>query len=91
MSCSSTAQAPRSTIQILQSRTVSILEPLNPGGSNAILDTATGVRTATALNVTTLLPPLPPSEEVPSPPLYPQAPLTPEMNEFLTNLLNLLR
>jgi len=41
---STISQAPHSTIQILQSRTVLILEPVNLEGSNVILDTATGVR-----------------------------------------------
>jgi hypothetical protein len=56
---SATSQVPRSTIQILQSQTVPILEPVNPEGSDAILDTTIGVRAATtALNAMMLPPPL---------------------------------
>lgn len=53
MSLSSTSQAPLSTIQFLQSRTVSILEPVNSEKDDAILGTATDTRATTALNVTT--------------------------------------
>lgn len=76
---SATSQAPCSTIQILQSRTVLILEPVNPEGSDAILDTATGVRAATtALDATALPPPLSQTEDAPL--LSPQAPPPLETN-----------
>jgi len=48
VSRSAISQSPRSTIQILQSWTIPILKPMNPKGSDDILDTATGVRAATA-------------------------------------------
>jgi hypothetical protein len=88
---SSTSQAPRSMIQILQSRTVLILKPVNPEGSDAILGTAIGVRAATTLNATVLPPPLPQPDEVPHPPPSPQALPPSETNEVLANLVNLLR
>ena len=50
---SSTSQAPFSTIQILQNRTVPILEPVNLEEDDYILGTATDTRATTALNVTT--------------------------------------
>lgn len=84
---STTSQAPRSTIQILQSRIVSILEPVNLERSDAILDTATRVRAATALNATTLPPPLSQPEDAPFP--SPQAPTPPETNKVLTDQVNL--
>jgi hypothetical protein len=70
---------------------VLILEPMNLEENDAILDTATGVHAATALNVTVLPPPLSQPEVVP-PPLHPspQAPQPPETNEVLTDLVNLL-
>jgi len=40
---SSTSQVPRSTIQILQSQTILILEPVNPAGGDSILDATTHV------------------------------------------------
>jgi hypothetical protein len=87
----STSQAPRLTIQILQNRTVLILEPANSEGSDDILDTATGVHATTTLNATVLPPLLPQSEVVPPPPLpSPQALPPPQTNEVLTNLVNLL-
>jgi len=54
---SATSQAPWSTIQILQSQTVSIIELVNPKGSDDILDTKTGVHATTALNAMVLPPP----------------------------------
>jgi hypothetical protein len=69
---------------------VPILEPVNTEEDNVILGTTIDTRTTIALN-TTMLPPPPPREEgVPPPPPYPQAPPPPEMNEILTNLVNLL-
>jgi len=67
---------------------VPIFEPVNYEGSDAILDFATGVCATTALNATTLHPPLSQTEDVPPP--SPQVPLPPETNEVLTNLVNLL-
>jgi hypothetical protein len=81
-------------IQILQSRTVLILKPVNPEGSDVILGTAIGVRAATTLNATVLPPPLPQLDDVPPPPPPPPSPqaLPPsETNEVLANLVNLLR
>ncbi|KEH16013.1 hypothetical protein MtrunA17_Chr2g0305651 [Medicago truncatula] len=80
---SSTSQAPRSTIQILQNRTVLILKPVNHEGDDVILGTATNSRATTVLNAKTLPPSPPLSEGVPPPPL--------EANKVLTNRVDLLR
>ena len=61
---------------------VLILEPVNREEGDVILDTTTGVHATTAMNATTLPPP-PPQPEDASP--------SPEANEVLTNLVNLLR
>jgi len=58
---------------------------VNPKGSDAILDTATGVHTATtALDATTLPPPLSQPEDALLP--SPEAPPPPETNEVLADL-----
>jgi virulence-associated protein VagC len=78
------------TIQILQSGTVLILEPVNPEGSDDILDTATGVCAATALNATLIPLPLPQPEDIPPPPPSHHAFPPPEANKVLMNLVNVL-
>jgi len=67
-SLSSTSQAPHSTIQVLQRRTVMILERVNLEEDNAILGTTTDTHASTALNAMTLPSPPPHSEVVPPPP-----------------------
>jgi len=52
---SSTSQAPRLTFQIIQSRTVPILEPVNLEEGDTALDAATNARAKTVLNTTVLL------------------------------------
>jgi hypothetical protein len=86
---SSSSQASHSTIQILQSRTVPILKPVNPVGDDIILGTATDARVTTTLNATTLPVSPPHSEDIPPPPLSPEVPPTLKTNEVLTNLVNL--
>jgi len=87
---SSTSQAPRSTIQILRSRTVQILEPMNHEGDDIDLGTATHSCYATVLNATMLPAPPPHSEDVPHPPTSPEVPSPLEANEVLMNLVNFL-
>jgi hypothetical protein len=75
-------------IQIIQSWTVLILEPMNPEESDVILDTTTSVHATTTLNATALPPPLSWPEDVPPP--SPQAPPPLETNEVLMDLVNML-
>ena len=74
VSRSSTSQAPHSTIQVLQSQIVMILEPVNLEEDDAILGTSTETRATTVLNATAVPLPHPHSEDIPPPPPCPQAP-----------------
>jgi len=73
-SCSSISQALGSKIQILQSRTVLILEPMNPNGDVIILDVMVDACATATLNTTTLPPPHSHAEGVPPPPPSPYVP-----------------
>ena len=85
---SSTSQAPRSMIQVLEGQTVPILEPVNSEEGDAILDTTTGIHTTTALNTPALPPPPPHLEDIPPPSPSPRTSPPPKTNEVLANLVN---
>jgi len=55
---SSTTTVPRSMIQILQSRAIPILEPVNLEENDVVFDATYNVHTSATLDVTTLPPPL---------------------------------
>ena len=88
---SSTSQESRSAIQMLQDWTILILEPTNLEEIDAILDSTINTCTTAALNTTILRPPPPWTEDVPRLPQSIPVPLPQEMNEILTNLVNLLQ
>jgi len=88
---SSTSQAPRSMIQVLQSQTVPILKPVNSKEDDVILDTTIDTHATTVSNTAMRPPPPPREEDVPPPSPSPQDPPLPETNKILTNLMNLLQ
>ena len=83
----------RPATRIFQGRTVPILKPVNLEGNdkNVVLVATTDARPSAKMNVTLLAPPPSCTEDVPlPPPLLLVRPLS-EMNEILTNLVNLLQ